>query len=346
MESINKLICPETESEIQSHWKYIDKVYISCVCIAYNHELYIRDTLDSILAQKTEYRFELVIHDDKSTDNTREILLEYKNKFPNIITLILQDENQYSKCKRIIPLTIPYLSGKYTTICEGDDFWLDSNKIQLQANALEFNKKYNICFTSGKVLYRNNISKSIDSLANKLSVFTVNQVIQGGGGFMLTASLMLRTKILYYLPKWYFTAPVGDYFLQIYASMPNGALYLPNITSIYRINSIGSWTNQRNSIPLIDIINEGDLYFETFNHLKEYNIEDRIINAEIAKQYVTLTTLAIKNNYLAESKKLIVKSWLHSKNINKKQLFLYLSRNYLFLVRWLHVIKVKFRAYK
>ncbi|WP_410454598.1 glycosyltransferase family 2 protein [Providencia stuartii] len=60
------------------HWIYTDKVYISCICITYNQENYIKNAIDGMLAQITDYRFEIIIHDDKSTDSTREIILEYK----------------------------------------------------------------------------------------------------------------------------------------------------------------------------------------------------------------------------------------------------------------------------
>ncbi|MCX3071629.1 glycosyltransferase [Providencia stuartii] len=346
METINKLTCPKSESEIQSHWKYTDKVYISCVCITYNHEIYIKDTIDSILAQKSDYRFELIIHDDKSTDKTRDIILEYKEKFPSIIKLILQEENQYSKCPRIIPLTIPYLSGEYVTICEGDDFWIDELKIQRQVGALNIHKNINICFTPAQSLFSNGSTKLVSYHSDQETIFSTDTVIEGGGGFMPTASIMIRNPILNNLPKWYYTAPVGDYFLQIYASMPSGALYIPNITCVYRINSIGSWSKQRNSLPLADIINEGILYTKSFKQLKHYSIKKEIINSEIAKQYTTLTLLAIKNNYLSSAKQLIKKSWAYSKKTNKKQIILFYLKDFMIIFRWVYILKNKLQYNK
>ena len=93
---ITKLVAPEREAEITKHWKYTDKVYTSVICITFNQDIYIRDAIDSFLAQVTEYKFEIIIHDDVSTDKTREILKEYQQKYPSIIKLILQETNQFS----------------------------------------------------------------------------------------------------------------------------------------------------------------------------------------------------------------------------------------------------------
>jgi hypothetical protein len=76
---IKKLIAPLNEGEIKKHWIYTDRVYISSVCFTFNQKGYIRDTIDSFLAQETIYRFEIIIHDDASTDGTRDVLLEYKD---------------------------------------------------------------------------------------------------------------------------------------------------------------------------------------------------------------------------------------------------------------------------
>ncbi|WP_426578379.1 glycosyltransferase [Xenorhabdus stockiae] len=248
MEIINKLICPETEDVIKSHWKYSDKVYISCVCIAYNHEIYIRDAIDSILAQKSEYRFELIIHDDKSTDRTREIILEYKKKFPSIIKLILQDENQYSKCERIISLTVPYLSGEYITICEGDDFWIDNKKLQQQIELLIKNKNINICISKAMSLHPDNSIKKFCDLGDKMKIITFNKCILGPQkDFYPTATFFLRKTVMSNLPDWFYSiAPVGDYYIQLFASYNQGCVYLPKITSVYRIESIGSWSQSLN----------------------------------------------------------------------------------------------------
>ncbi|MEQ4646753.1 glycosyltransferase [Providencia vermicola] len=332
---IKKLVCPESEEDIKKHWRYTDKVYISCICITYNHESYIRDTLDSILAQKTEYRFEIIIHDDKSTDNTRDILESYKNKYPNIITLILQKENQYSKGKKIIPLTSEYINGEYVTLCEGDDFWLVSNKLQVQFINLKKHPEINLCFTSAqKLTHKNNLEEYAKHNVAK-TIYSTSNVIRGGGEFIPTASIMVKKTIINTLPEWYHIAPVGDYFFQIYSSLPNGVLYLPQCTACYRINSIGSWTAQRKKINLNKIENEASLYKAIFNTLSNLNIDSSDIKYAISKQLYILSIVLIKNKEYSHARKFIIESWDYYKGINSKHTILFYMRNLLPLFRLL-----------
>lgn len=79
----------------------MEKAKVSICCITYNHEKYIRKTLDGFLMQKTNFNYEIIIHDDASTDGTQDIIKEYQNKYPDIFKLIIQTDNQYSKGKKI-----------------------------------------------------------------------------------------------------------------------------------------------------------------------------------------------------------------------------------------------------
>ncbi len=118
---------------------------VSIITLAYNHENYIRDCLEGILKQKTSFKFELIIHDDASTDNTANIIKEYEKKYPNVIKPIYQKENQYSKGIAIgRTFLYPCVKGKYIAFCEGDDYWIDPLKLQKQVAFLEANKSYSM----------------------------------------------------------------------------------------------------------------------------------------------------------------------------------------------------------
>ena len=122
------------------------KPLVSICCLAYNHEPYIRECLDGMLMQRTTFKFEILIHDDASTDNTAKIIKEYAEKYPTIIKPILQTENQYSKGKGILaPFVYPKAKGKYIALCEGDDYWIDPYKLQKQVDFLENNKEFSYC---------------------------------------------------------------------------------------------------------------------------------------------------------------------------------------------------------
>lgn len=320
--NINPLKAPEHEASIMEHWKYTDKVYISCVCITYNQENYIKDAIDGMLAQITDYRFEIVIHDDKSTDSTREILLEYKRKYPNLIKLVLQDENQYQKGKKITPLAIAEAIGEYIALCEGDDYWIDELKIQKQVNCLENNKNINICFTSAKMI---DSKKQISSMSlYEKTFFTLIEVVEGGGAFMPTCSIMFRVSSILTLPKWYIDAPVGDYFMQMYISQ-NGALYLKNPSCCYRANAIGSWSSRQIKRTSDDIIhNQKKMETNLLLAFESLNIPNTIQRKILAKNLLYWSVLAFKSKFHKLSRKYIKKSWSYKKNINYKQTILYI----------------------
>lgn len=139
-----------TENDIIKNWSVNEDnaPMISIICHTFNHEKYIGEAITSFLKQNTVYSFEIIIHDDASTDNTVSIIKLFQEKYPHIIKLILQDENKYSKKINIwTNFTFPASKGKYIAICEGDDYWTDENKLQKQVDFLEQNKKYVVCWT-------------------------------------------------------------------------------------------------------------------------------------------------------------------------------------------------------
>lgn len=129
-------------------------VKVSICSLAYNHAPYIRQCLDSLLNQKTDFRYEILVNDDCSTDGTREILREYATKHPDIIVPIFHEENQFQKGVRGMfqRFLFPKAQGEYLAICEGDDYWCDSLKLQKQVNYMEAHPDCTMCFSRAKVL--------------------------------------------------------------------------------------------------------------------------------------------------------------------------------------------------
>ena len=124
----------------------MDKPLVSICCITYNHEPYIRDCLDGFVMQRTNFPFEVLIHDDASTDRTADIIREYEAKYPDIVKPIYQTENQFSKGVSLsMTLNYPRARGKYIAKCEGDDYWVDPLKLQKQFDFLESHPDYSMC---------------------------------------------------------------------------------------------------------------------------------------------------------------------------------------------------------
>ena len=122
------------------------KPMVTVYCLAYNHEKYIRKCLYSILGQKTNFPFKIIVNDDASTDNTRSIIEEIAAKYPDVIIPVLHDENQFQKKVSVVKTHIePRVESKYVAICEGDDYWCNSNKLQMQFDIMEANPKCGAC---------------------------------------------------------------------------------------------------------------------------------------------------------------------------------------------------------
>ena len=134
-----------------------NELLVSVCCITYNHAPYIRQCLDGFLMQKTNFKYEIIIHDDCSTDGTTDVVREYADKYPNIIVPIIQDVNQYQNGNTSILASFlyPKVRGKYIAICEGDDYWIDPLKLQKQVDLLEKNLDVGLCFTDFNRLFQN-----------------------------------------------------------------------------------------------------------------------------------------------------------------------------------------------
>ena len=138
------------QNDIISSWKIDDtQPLVSIICTTFNHENFISETLNGFLIQKTTFPFEIIVHDDASTDNTASVINDFAAKYPLIIKPILQKENQYSKKEVNIwsDFTFPKAKGKYIALCEGDDYWIDELKLQKQVDFLENNTEYVITWT-------------------------------------------------------------------------------------------------------------------------------------------------------------------------------------------------------
>jgi glycosyltransferase involved in cell wall biosynthesis len=233
------------EEEIRAGWTGVDPV-VSILCTSYNHEAYIEDALHGFLIQKTNFPFEIIIHDDVSTDNTRNIINRYAADYPGIIRTVFQTENQYSRGVKISLLAARHASGQYLAFCEGDDFWISADKLQTQVDAMQEYPASEMCFHSAVKLVHDVPAKQLFcKRAEGNRRFGVEPIIRCGGSFMPTASMLIRRAFFeraFQDKSLFFQRYLMGYFYQIFCSLAGGALYIDRPMAVYRSVSEGSWT--------------------------------------------------------------------------------------------------------
>lgn len=215
---------------------------VSVYCLAYNHEKYIKSALDGFVSQKTDFSYEVFVHDDASTDHTADIIKEYANKYPSIIKPIFQKENQYSKGVSIIKNYIyPLMKGKYIAICEGDDYWCDERKLQRQVDWLENHPDYAFCVHNTKLINCSNGEEHLINDSAEDRDITTEEIIQWRGNLFHTSSYMFRSEYKD-IPSELTIKGVGDYPKAVYFAICGKVRYLCDTMSIYRYLVSGSWS--------------------------------------------------------------------------------------------------------
>ncbi|MBR5621150.1 glycosyltransferase family 2 protein [Candidatus Saccharibacteria bacterium] len=226
------------------------KVKVSIICLVYNHEKYLRECLDGFVKQKVNFRFEALVHDDASTDDSKKIIEEYARKYPDIIKPIYEKENIYQRVPYMFPVVAKFGAGKYVAICEGDDFWTDSTKLQRQYDYMEEHPDCALCFhdaeyldmVTGKKTMHTNIFGEKTSIDGKYDAGTILACEYITGDAIPTASLFFRMEDIIDLPQFYFEAPCEDFPLKLILASRGYAYYMPRVMSVYRRNVIGSAT--------------------------------------------------------------------------------------------------------
>lgn len=208
-------------------------------CLTYNHESYIRDALEGFVMQKTNFPFVAIVHDDASTDGTAAIIREYAERYPDIIKPIYETENQYSKgdgsLGRIMNGACEATGAKYIAMCEGDDFWTDPNKLQIQVDFLESHPDYSMCYT--KVKCYNQGSKkflhewggngeNLRALINENSIATLTVMF-----LHKIYKRYLNAISPYYNKNWL----LSDYPIWLYVAAESKIKFINETTGVYRL---------------------------------------------------------------------------------------------------------------
>lgn len=256
-------------------------IMVSVLCAAYNHERYIRNTLEGFVAQQTNFRYEVLVHDDASTDATAEIIREYAAKYPDLIRPVYQTQNQYSQGVGITrDILMPLVQGKYIAYCEGDDYWIDSNKLQKQVDFLESHPEYsatahNCCFVGADGELINGvypIYRTYRSHRYTLKRFSRDVVYPGQ-----TASIMHRKSAYdFESPEqknafWGMRITTGDKRTLLKLLLAGDIYCFEDVMSAYRIVVQGgdSWSAKNHGKNLSYLLHVASIDFR--NYVKKYH---------------------------------------------------------------------------
>ncbi len=237
----------------------IKKPLVSVCVQTYNHEKYIKDCLDSILEQKTNFEFEIILGEDDSQDKTREICIEYANLNQDKIRLFLRDrqttqlkDKKGNLLRRLNGIfTRMDARGKYIALCEGDDYWTDPLKLQKQVDFLEGNPDYGICFTNGKVkefnksylIYQNQSPDGANYKSFPIPDATTDIENLANGNYIHTPGVLFRNIFLKNeYPKYLQKVTIGDWPLYMSVAKIGKIGFINQDTFCYRVHHGGVYS--------------------------------------------------------------------------------------------------------
>lgn len=322
------------------------KIKLSICVVTYNHKDYIAQALDSFLMQKTNFKFQIIVGDDCSTDGTTDILKEYAKKYPDIIKPIFREKN-IGGAKNSLEV---YSNAKtpYVAICDGDDYWIDENKLQKQVDFLEAHPDYSICFHPVKVVYEGFDFEKTDEIYP-----AQEEMIESGTTFelLLKTNFIQTTSVVY---RWMFNQTntrqyfsdisPGDWFIGLLHAKEGKIKMLPEIMAVYRRHPQGVWSDSIKSFD--ELILSWGLHFANFYYSVYKNITN---SSQVYLQDMFLPNL-----------KSIINTYYHNKKFKELQTIEELYPTYLDMIsldekfderltieeRYKEKFKTKYKKYK
>lgn len=243
-------------------------VLLTVWCLTYNHKQYIGEALDNILNQQVNFKFDIIIFDDASTDGTSQIVREYAEKYPDMIRAYILKNNTYNHSMRNVMLDTfkkENLKSKYVAICEGDDYWTDTNKLQMQVDFLEKNKDCVMTIHSAKQMnYRDKTFKEMRPF--KEGYVPINQIIMETSDIIPTASSVLKLEA-FLIDEEFPNCPVGDKRIWLSVIKKGKIYYFDKEMCVYRYMHNTSWSKNY----MLDIRSLSEMYLKLANFYFEYD---------------------------------------------------------------------------
>ena len=300
---------------------------VSVLMITYNHEEFIAKAIDSVLMQRTNFDFEIVIGEDCSTDDTRNIVVSYQKKYSDKCRPLLNKTNV--GMHRNFVQTLQACKGDYVAILEGDDYWTSVNKLQRQVEFLDNHPECAICFHNVTEFYKDGDRESHNFFGYvQKEFFTVEDLLSGN--FIPTPSTMFRRGLFVEFPDWYYSLKMGDWPLHILNALHGKIGYVNEVMAVHLNHEEGVWFRK-------DWLEQNTESIEVYDHLYTYlefkyrRIIRRSLHNQhlmIAEEYEHIGQLANARSY---AKKSFTKHFSISLRLARVLLRLYLPMLYKFL---------------
>ena len=287
------------------------KPMITVVVMTYNHKDYIKKAIDSILSQKINVAFDVLIHDDCSDDGTYQILLDYQKTFDKKIRIIREETRKFEVegfNMMIFNHVVPFIDSKYVAYCDGDDYWCDELKLQKQYNFMESHQDYSMCFHCAYQLRPNNDMSSKWFIKEEGDISLEDLISENPGIPVATSSLFVRSEVFKNFSDWRKNYSVEDLPLYMTAALEGKIRRLKDIMCVYRQFSTGSWSSQNKDDKHRLISHQENLINEAsfFDEKTEHKYHDLVINHINGCRFrIALLNRDLKNIFSKNNKRFI-----------------------------------------
>ena len=228
---------------------------VSVLITTYNQEHLITQTVDSVLMQVTDFDYEIVIGEDASTDRTRAVVVELARQHPDKIRVLLRDPEVANRERHLLGKmnflqALESCRGEYIAVLDGDDYFTSPHKLQKQVDFLNARPDCMICFHNVRAVYEDT-SKDSENLCpdDQKEITDIEQLLWGN--FIPSCSIMYRREPVVQIPKWFLTAKVGDWPINIYKAQYGKIGYLNEVMAAYRVHEAGAWSLRKRSHQLL-----------------------------------------------------------------------------------------------
>ncbi|MBR6638862.1 MAG: glycosyltransferase [Muribaculaceae bacterium] len=270
-----------------------EEIKVSVIMVTYNQEKYINEAIRSVVLQKFDYPYEIIIGDDCSTDRTLEYSQKWQAKYPNLIRIIQRDKNigiqrnyidTYNQCR-----------GEYIAICEGDDFWSSKHKLRRQVEYMDTHKNCNICFHRVINYYMANNSKSLSNGKGTKINSDINDLAKSN--YITNLSVMYRRNVINKLPEWLTEIASPDYVIHMLHASTGNIHYINKPMAVYRQHAKGIWGSNIKEKQLLISINSRKYLIAHFS-------QDKTISRNLINTYTTIAlTLLLHYKKIGEDNK-------------------------------------------